>query len=354
MRRFPPWAWIVAGAAAVALLAFLLLRGHGGPAQDAGDTAPTATVTLASVRSVTLASLVHAYGVIQPSADAAVTVAAPKAAVVVRLVVGVGQQVRAGQPMLQIANAPSTQQAYRQATDAVTFAETDLARLQRLAGEHLATNDQVSTAQKTLADARAALAAQRAQGAASPLQTVIAPFAAVVTAVSVKAGDRVAQDSPLLTLARSGALVASLNVQPDAALAVAPGQTVTVVSSFGGAPLTTRVASVGKLADPTTRAVQVIAPVAAGALPVGEAVQADILAGAHAGLVVPRAAVVFDETGAHVFTVMGDKAHRVFVRPGAEHGADIEVQGPLAQGATVAVQGAYELQDGMSVRTAAR
>ena len=176
----------------------------------------------------------------------------------------------------------------------------------------------------------------------------------MVTAVSVKPGDRVAQDAPLLTLARSGALVASLNVQPDAALAIAPGQAATVVSSFGGPPLSARIATVGKLADPTTRAVQVVAPVPAGAFPVGEAVQASIATGAHQGIVVPRAAVVFDETGTHVFTIMGGKAHRVFVRAGADHGSDIEVQGALSPGAMVAVQGAYELQDGMGVRTAGR
>ena len=353
MRRPPVWVWIAAGAAAIALLAFLLLHKPGG-GEDAADAAPTATVTVAQVRSSSLATVVRAYGVIQPSADAAATMAAPKAALVTRLMVGVGQQVRAGQPLLQIANAPATQQAYRQAADAVSFAQTDLARLQRMAGEHLATNDPVSAAAKTLADAQAALAAQRAQGAASPLQTMTAPYAAVVTAISVKAGDRVAQDAPLLTLARSGSLVAALNVQPDAALALAPGQAVTVVSSFGGAPLSTRLATVGRLADPATRAIQAVAPAPAGAFPVGEAVQADIATGAHQGLVVPRAAVVFDETGSHVFTVMGAKAHRVFVKTGAQHGSDIEVQGPLSTGDTVAVEGAYELQDGMSVRTAAR
>ena len=62
------------------------------------------------------------------------------------------------------------------------------------------------------------------------------------------------------------------------------------------------------------------------------------------------AAVVFDETGPHVFTIMGGKAHRVFVTPGADHGNEIEISGPVQAGAMVAVQGAYELQDGMSVR----
>ena len=351
MRRIPVWAWGLAAAAVLALLLFVLLHRSGGGDSADAETPATATVTLAPVRAETLATVVRAYGAVQPAADAVITIAAPKAAVVTGLVVGVGQQVRAGQALIQIANAPATQQAYRQAVDAVSFAQTDVARLQRLLAEHLATNDQVGAAEKTLADARAALAAQRAEGAGRAVQTIVAPGAAVVTAVSAKPGDRVAQDAPLLTLARSGSLVATLNVQPGAAGVVAAGDAATVSSAFGGAPLSLRLASVGRLSDPTTRAIQVVAPVPASAFPVGEAVQADIVTGTHQGLVVPRAAVVFDETGAHVFTIMGGKAHRVFVRPGAGHGPDIEISGPVAAGAMVAVQGAYELQDGMGVRT---
>jgi RND family efflux transporter MFP subunit len=354
MRRIPAWTWGLAAAALVAVLLFLLLHKGGDEEADSGpEVQATATVTLAPVQSQDVATVVRAYGTIQPAADAAITVAAPKAAVVTGLLVGLGQQVRAGQPLLTLANAPATQQAYRQAADAVSFAETDLARLQRMAGEHLATNDQVSAAQKTLADARAALAAQTAQGADRTSQVVTAPAAAVVTALAAKAGDRVAQDSPLLTLARSGALAAALNVQSDAAGAVRAGQAASVISAFGGAPLAVRLSTVGRLSDPATRAVTAIAPVPAGAFPVGEAVQADIVTGTHQALVAPRAAVVFDETGAHVFTVVGGKAHRVFVKAGADHGDQIELTGPIAAGATVAVQGAYELQDGMSVRTGA-
>ena len=67
----------------------------------------------------------------------------------------------------------------------------------------------------------------------------------------------------------------------------------------------------------------------------------------------PRAAVVFDETGAHVFTIVGGKAHRVFVTVGADQGDDVEVSGPIKAGDSVAVVGAYELQDGMPVKIGA-
>ena len=58
---------------------------------------------------------------------------------------------------------------------------------------------------------------------------------------------------------------------------------------------------------------------------------------------------MFDETGPHLFTVAQGKAHRVFVQVGTDNGDDIEVRGQLAAGTQVAVEGAYELQDGMAV-----
>lgn len=351
MKRLPPWAWIAA--VAVAALVVVLLLAHHGKGDADQEPEATASVTLAPVKSQTLATVVRAYGVVQPAPDAAVTVAAPRAAVVMRLLVAAGQPVRAGQPLIELANAPAAEQAYRQAEAAASFAERDLERAQRLFGERLASADQVSAAEKTLADARAALAAQTAEGAGAPRQTVLAPAEAVVTALAVKPGDRVAQDSALLTLARSGALVAALNVQADAA-GVAPGEPVVITSAFGGARVSSRLSMVGKVSDPATRTLQALAPAPSGAFPVGEAVRAEITIGRHAGLTVPRAAVVFDETGTHLFTVSNGKAHRVFVTAGADHGQDIEVKGPLAAGSLVAVQGAYELQDGMSVRAAGR
>jgi hypothetical protein len=48
--------------------------------------------------------------------------------------------------------------------------------------------------------------------------------------------------------------------------------------------------------------------------------------------------------------VAGGKAHRVFVQVGLDHAEEIEIRAQLAANAPVAVEGAYELQDGMAVK----
>ena len=349
MSRIPPWVPIVAVAAAVVIVAFLLLR-HAGAGKADAEPEPVASVTVAAVRDGSLSDIVTAPGVIQAAAGASVTIASPKAAVVTRVSVGLGQAVRAGEPLITLADAPPAQLAYRQAVDAATFAQNDLVRVRRMLDEHLATNDQLSAAEKTLADAKAALEAQRAQGAGRPAQVIVAPAAGVVTTLTAAVGDHVAQDAALLSLAPEGRLAAKLSIEPADAARVAPGQAVELRPVFGGAPVSSRLSTVARQADPATRAIDAAAPLGA-AWPVGAAVQARIVTGAHRGLTVPRAAVVFDETGPHVFTVSGGKAHRVFVTVGADHDQDIEVRGAITAGTLVAVQGAYELQDGMGVRT---
>ena len=98
--------------------------------------------------------------------------------------------------------------------------------------------------------------------------------------------------------------------------------------------------SIGRAADQTTKTLDAIAPLNGAALPIGAAVQGDVVTASHSGLVVPRASVVFDETGPHVFVLAGDKAQRVFVTLGLNHGDDVEISGKALSGARVAVEGA--------------
>jgi len=333
--------------AVVALVVVLVvLRRKGGEA-DAEPT-PTATVTLAPVRTGQLQDVVSSYGVVAADPAASITLAAPKAAIVIRVLVRSGQPVGAGQTLVELANAPGSELAFKQATDAVTFAKSDLARVQRLYEERLAATDQLDAAKKALADAEAALTAQQKQGAGRSAQAITAPQAGVVTSVSAAAGDHVAQDAPLVVLARAGAAAVKLGLEPSGKFA--PGQAVTLKPVFGGPPIASRIVMVGRAADQTTKTLDAIVPLNGVSLPIGAPVVGEVVTGVHAGAVVPRAAVVFDETGPHVFTVAGGKAHRIFVKTGLDHGSDIEVAGALPAGAQVAVEGAYELQDGMAVK----
>lgn len=344
------WLAIAAVVALLALVAVVIFLRRPKAEDAAADVEPTAAVTVASVQGGQLQDVVSVYGVVQADPSGVFTVAAPRAAVVRAIMVRSGQAVVAGQAIADIANAPASELAYRQAAEAVTFATADLARVKRLYDERLAASDQLNAANKVLADARSMLAAQQQQGAGLSRQTLRAPQAAVVTAVSVSPGDRLAQDAPLVVLARAGAVTVKLGLEPTSARVTA-GQMVILRPVAGGQAVNSRITMVGRAADQSTKVLDATAPLNGAAWPIGASVQGDIVTGGHSGLLVPRASVVFDETGPHLFTITGGKAHRLFVAVGQDHGDNIEVTGAaLAAGATVAVEGAYELQDGMAVK----
>ena len=100
--------------------------------------------------------------------------------------------------------------------------------------------------------------------------------------------------------------------------------------------------------------VDVTAAAPGSGLALGDAVEGEVTVGAHPGLLAPRAALITDEAGSHVFVVRAGKAREVAVTPGLEQGDEVEVAGALQAGERVAVEGAYQLQDAMAVRTAPR
>lgn len=327
-------------------------RSRGGGA-DAADVTPTASVTVAAVERRALRSTASVYGVIQAGPAGSVTLAAPRAVIVRRVLVRPGATVSAGQPLIELADAPVAALAYAQAVNALKAAGNDLARVQRLYDQHLAASDQLIAAQKAAADAEAAVTAQTRQGAGQMRQTLRAPAAAIVTSIPVAVGDHTAQDGPLIVLAREGGLVAKLGLEPSAGHFQA-GQPVTLRAVAGGPAIGSRLTMVGRAADPATKTIDAIAPLERTVIPLGAAVQGEVVTGTSEGLTVPRASVVFDETGSHVFVVAGGKARRVFVTAGADHGDQLAVTGGLKAGDQVAVQGAYELQDGMAVKVSGR
>ncbi len=343
----------IAGAAGLVLVAganYLALGRKSGDS-DQAEASPTAAITVAQATRDRLDDVASLYGLVAADPAAVRMVAAPRPLIVTQVLVRTGQAVTAGQPVIQIANAPGADLTYRQAADALAFAKADLARTQRLFDERLAATDQLNTARKAVADAEAAVTAEQKQGAGHSVQALSSPAAGVVTAVSVSPGDHVAQDAPLIGVTATSGMVAKLALEPSSA-AVRPGDTVALrpVNAPSGAAILGRISMVGGTADPTTRTYDAVVPLNGAALPVGAAVQAQVTTGSHVGLVVPRDAVVFDETGTHLFIVTSSKAHRVFIQTGRTYEDRIEVTGPLRPGQLVAVLGAGELEDGMAVK----
>ncbi len=224
-----------------------------------------------------------------------------------------GERVRAGQSLVTLARAPTTDVATAQAKAALTFATEDLARMKRLHELQLASNDQLAAAERTLSDAQAVWRAVEKTGAATETTILHAPFAGIVTSLALAVGDRPAVGSALLTLASGTDLVVQLGVEPEDSTSLVAGASVSLFRRADDpAPIAAKLLMVGHAMDVNTRlvnAVVALAPKAASGLTLGATLEAHIAMPPRRGLLVPRPALLEDSQGAYLFTLANGKAH---------------------------------------------
>ena len=338
------------------VLAMVVLPALGRADTDADvESIPEAQVVVTTIPATArqVAREVTSYGVVEPDPNATDVVALPRAGVIRKVLVRLGERVSAGQALVELDTAPGATMQYEQARAAVKYADEQLARLQRMAETRLATREQVAQAQRDLADAQATERSLRTVGANATQQTLRAPKDAIVTAVLVNAGDRSAADTAALNLAAVDGLIVRLGVEPGIAREIVAGTNVKLVSVFDSGRVIDAAANrVHAMLNPTTRLVDVIVPIAvedAAALTLGSQMRGSISLGAIDAIIVPKSALLRDESGDYVFVVASDKAHRADVEVLLERQSDVAIQGEVAAGDAVVVAGGYQLSDGMRV-----
>lgn len=316
----------------------------------AADT-PSVRVETVAMKQQQMTDTVSGYGIVSPDTRSLETISLPRPGQIVKLLVSPGQTVKKGSALLQFGTGADAAMNYQQARQAVDFAMSEATRIGQLVAQQLATQSQLATANKALADAEAVLHTQESIGAGRALEQVAAPFDGIVMSVQAAQGDRLVAGAPLLQLARASGQRVLLGVEPDDARRVRPGMPVSVVPVFSSETrVQGRIAQVFGMINPQTQLVDVLVKVAGGGVMPGTRVRAEIGVARQSAWVVPRSAVLQDANGAYLFQVAHGKARRVKVQTGLERNGLIAVQGPLDTGLAVVRLGNYELADGMAVR----
>jgi membrane fusion protein (multidrug efflux system) len=320
--------------------------------QTQPETGPSVAVELTALHKGSLPRIVTAYGMVGTGPAAQQTIQAPFAAVVDAIYVKPGEQVAADAPLLRLGPSPTTAASYTQAVTALQAANEEVQRTRTLLGQHLATRQQVATAEKAAADAQATLAALKSEGAGGP-QTLRAPFPAIVTAVSTSLGAIVAQGAALLDLARPSELVLHAGVVPSQAVAIKTGGAASIVPLGEKREAAGQVVLRGSVVDPKTGLVAVDVSLPASGFFSGEMAQVNIVVGKAEGYVVPHQAILVNDQGApYVVQAVGGLAHQVPVQIVLSDGAKDVIAGPLDPAAPLVLDGNYQLTDGMRIREA--
>ena len=313
--------------------------------------APSVAVQTVAIKQQMMADTIAGYGVVSPDTRSLQNISLPRAGQVVSLQVNAGQVVKKGMPLLQFATGKDAALSFQQAAVAMQFAAGEVRRIEQLVSQQLATQSQLATAKKSLADAQATLQAQQQMGNGRSIEYVVAPFDGVVVSISAAQGDRLAAGAPLLQLARAGAQRVVVGVEPEDVVRVRPGMAVSVASVFNDAhKVPGQVQQVFGMINPQTQFVDVLVEIPHGGLIAGTRVTANIQLGQQPAWVVPRAAVLRDAQGAYLFQVQAGKARRINVDTGLEQGAEVAVSGRFNPHQRVVSLGNYELQNGTAVR----
>lgn len=324
------------------------------PSSEANDehADPVSTVKIQPLHHGDIAQILTTYGsvVAEPGKNSGLSV--PYECHVTRTLVVPGQQVKANDPIVEIAASTATQLQVDQAGSALQTAETELKQIKQRYDLKLATNQEINQARRAADDARLQLNSLQDNGAASHA-VIKSPADGIVVTLGSQAGQTVAAGSILAEIVAADAIEVRVGVEPDDLNALQAGGEVKLfpVNQPSAAAVTGTVRLLTASVNPTSRLVDVFValPKASGFL-LGGYVRAEFSRRATGAWIVPISALIFEAEGAHIFTARDGKAVEHKVEAGLRTKDEAEIRGGnLEDGASVIVEGNYELEDGMRV-----
>jgi membrane fusion protein, multidrug efflux system len=260
-----------------------------------------------------------------------------------------GQAVRAGQVLVRLDSARAALQAAQSATQ-MRKLEANYARSRQLAEQKLISANDIDQIKYDLENARAA---NRLANLELSYANVVAPISGVIAQRSIKPGNFVQINTPIFRIVDTSRLEATLNVPERELETLKSGLPVKLqVDALPGKTFEGTVDRVAPVVDSGSGTFRVICAFAGGGLlqpGMFGRMQIDYDQRANA-LVVPRIALLDDESDPAVFAIRAGKAVRVPVKTGYLDGAWAEIRQGLQLGDQVVVAGKTALRDGSVVQ----
>ncbi len=347
-------AWLGAGLAVVVLgVAGYGLLAKLRPAHAQGGGTPPAKVAVAAAQQTEVARFLSGIGTLE--AHRQVEVPAEAEGRVAKILFTPGAQVRAGQLLVQLNDAPEQGDLERLTAQRANAAAL-LARTRRLLPQQAATQEQLEQAQAAFDQASGEL--RRAQ-AVLEQKRVKAPFDGVLGIRRVNLGQFVRAGDALVSLTDSRTLFANLTLPETALPALQRHQAVALaVDAYPGRVFQARLSTIEPQIGSDTRTVRLQATLdnADGALTPGMFVNGKVALPARANAItVPETALTYSTHGDSVFVVRaaekgdGFSAQQVFVTAGDRQNGRVVIEKGLVAGDRVVTSGQLRLYTGAAV-----
>ncbi len=338
LRRRLPGRWAIPVAA-------LLLAACEAAVEEAEPESEPVAVEVHRVEAETLRDVASFGG--QLNAVQSVMIKSETDGVVEEILFREGQEVEEGETLFRLR---SKEQAARLRE---AEARVELARQIFNRSKKLVTRDAASIANHDEAAAELEVARSREELARVSLERteIRAPFAGVVGLRLVSVGDRITDEDPLVSLDAVDTLELVFGMSDRGIVVARPGLPVEVrVMPYPGETFPGEVFFVAPTVDPATRRLTLKArvPNESRRLRAGLFANADLeVARRENALLVPEAAVLFDQRGSYVWRVDGDDvAVRVPVETGLRKGGRVEITLGLRPGDRVVSAGTHKVREG--------
>lgn len=349
-------AWLVAGLAVLVVGA----AGYGlvklRPAHAQGGGMPPAKVAVAAARPTEMARFLSGIGTLE--ANRQVEVPAEVEGRVAKILFTPGAEVRAGQLLVQLNDAPE-QGDLERLTAQRANAKALLDRTRRLLPQQAATQEQMDQAQAGFDQASGEL--RRVQALVEQ-KRIKAPFDGVLGIRKVNLGQFVRAGDTLVSLTDGRTLFANLTLPETALPALKRNQAVSLaVDAYPGRVFQGKLSAIEPQIGSDTRTVRLQATVdnADGALTPGMYVNGKVaLPSRTDAITVPETAITYSTHGDSVFVVRpakkgdGFTAHQVFVKAGDRQNGLVVIEEGLKAGEKVVTSGQLRLYTGAAVAPA--
>ena len=259
------------------------------------------------------------------------------------------QRVTRNTPLLRL-DDKHQRLAVRLAEVAVKEARRQFKRLAQLAPSGVVSQARLETTQAELESAELRLGQARA---AMEDRTVYAPFAGVIGLTEIEEGDRVTEETVIVTLDDRSHILVEFNLPEAYAGRIKVGDPVSLQPwTMPDTNMQGRVFELDSRFDPVTRSLRVTAKIANpdDAIRPGTSFEVRLAFKGRSYPTVREVAVLWSRDGAYVWRVIGDKVEKVFVRIVRRDKGRILVDGPLKAGDTIVVEGVQGLRVGQPVK----
>jgi membrane fusion protein (multidrug efflux system) len=325
--------------------------------QPAADDAPVVSVRTVEISQGTIQQTLTAYGTVISQPGEVQVLSVPFECRVVHVLAVAGQQVSAGDLLVEAEPSPDARLQWEEANHAVAAASKQLQQVQQRFDQRLATKQEQFQAQQDLQSAQITLANLEKRGVASR-QNLVADLAGIVSKVDVQEGQIVPAGGPLVELAVENRFEVKLGIEPEEVAYLRIDQPVSLFAPDRGSPtaISGKLRMITRRVNPDTRLVDVFVSLPPDArLLLDQYVRGQLTIASEHALVVPREAVLPEEDGYALYTVEHDRAVKHTVALGFQNAGMVSVRGDtLEEGQRVVVVGNYELENGMAVTEAAK